>query len=115
MRVFNRWGETTSAVMLVVVCIWGCNVQQPTTTDDDQCVETGGMCDADRLCCATLTCSNGFCFAPVVPAGTDEPSALALADFSAEDVNPQSLRYQQPVSPRDYLGQVSAWYFGHST
>jgi len=36
-------------------------------------------------------------------------------DFSLPDVNPNSARYNQLVSPRDYRGVVSGWYFGHST
>jgi hypothetical protein len=35
--------------------------------------------------------------------------------FSLTDVNPDSQTNQQAVSPRDYLQQVSAWYFGHAT
>ena len=38
-----------------------------------------------------------------------------VADFELLDVNPTSSTYNQTVSPRDYLGQVSAWYFGQST
>ena len=41
--------------------------------------------------------------------------AAAVTDFGLLDVNPTSLRSGQIVSPRDYLGTVSAWYFGHST
>ena len=41
--------------------------------------------------------------------------SAALADFGRIDVNPTSARAGQRVSPRDYLGTVSAWYFGHST
>jgi hypothetical protein len=37
------------------------------------------------------------------------------ADFQLEDVNPASARFGEMVSPRDYLSQVSAWYFAHST
>ncbi len=44
-----------------------------------------------------------------------EADGDALAGFSMVDVNPDSARFQEKVSPRDYLGQVSAWYFGHST
>jgi hypothetical protein len=47
-------------------------------------------------------------------AASDGPSGLA-PDFSLEDVNPNSSLYQTSVSPTDYLGRVSAWYFGHST
>jgi hypothetical protein len=39
----------------------------------------------------------------------------AVVDFGLLDVNPTSPRADQIVSPRDYLGSVSAWYFGHST
>ena len=40
---------------------------------------------------------------------------MMVADFSLEDLNPSSLTYGQPVSPRDVLTQVSGWYFTHST
>ncbi|MCA9218429.1 MAG: hypothetical protein KDB27_35410 [Planctomycetales bacterium] len=36
-------------------------------------------------------------------------------DFSLPDVNPTSGTFGQNVSPSDYLGKVSAWYFGYST
>lgn len=38
----------------------------------------------------------------------------AMPDFAAEDVNPASPSFRSEVSPRDYLGKFSAWYFGHS-
>jgi hypothetical protein len=41
--------------------------------------------------------------------------AEALPNFSLTDVNPHSATHEQNVSPRDYLEQVSGWYFGHST
>ena len=43
------------------------------------------------------------------------PGANAVPDFGLLDVNPTSPTAGQVVSPRDYLGSVSAWYFGHST
>jgi hypothetical protein len=47
------------------------------------------------------------------------PPMLAVGDlvpdFSLLDVNPSSPTSGQPVAPRDYLKQVSGWYFGHST
>ncbi len=51
------------------------------------------------------------------PGGEDavQVSADALPDFLLTDVNANSTRLAEAVSPRDYLGQVSAWYFGHST
>lgn len=36
-------------------------------------------------------------------------------DFALVDVNPASPLHDSRVSPRDYLGSVSAFYFGHST
>jgi hypothetical protein len=39
----------------------------------------------------------------------------ALADFRVPDVNQTSPTYNTLVSPRDHLGQISAWYFGHAT
>lgn len=39
----------------------------------------------------------------------------AATDFSLPDVNPNSPSAGTSVSPRDYLQQVSGWYFGHAT
>ena len=36
-------------------------------------------------------------------------------DFSLKDVNPQSVRADSSVSPRDYILQVSGYYFGHAS
>ncbi|HRX79570.1 MAG TPA: hypothetical protein P5307_10950 [Pirellulaceae bacterium] len=47
----------------------------------------------------------------LVPEGEGSP----MADFQLRDINPASSRFGETVSPRDYLSQVSAWYFGHST
>jgi len=53
---------------------------------------------------------------PFLTDGGNTPSGNeAVPDFSVPDVNPNSARYQENVSPRDYLGQISAWYFGHAT
>jgi hypothetical protein len=41
----------------------------------------------------------------------DEP----MPDFHLLDVNPASPTAGLDVSPRDLLGSVSVWYFGHST
>ena len=38
-----------------------------------------------------------------------------VPDFSLLDVNMASTTFNQPVSPRDYLGQASGWYFGSAT
>lgn len=38
-----------------------------------------------------------------------------VADFSLADVNTASSSYGQPISPRDYLQEVSGWYFIKAT
>jgi hypothetical protein len=37
-----------------------------------------------------------------------------VPDFSLNDENTTSATYNTDVSPRDYLGQISAWYFGNA-
>ena len=56
----------------------------------------------------STACSSG-----ALPTGLniDEP----VPDFSLIDENETSATYSQAVSPRDYTGVVSAWYFGHSS
>ena len=41
--------------------------------------------------------------------------AQMVADFGLVDVNSTSSTYNQPVSPRDFVGVVSGWYFGQAT
>ena len=38
-----------------------------------------------------------------------------MADFALLDINPGSDTYEDAVSPRDYLGHVTGWYFGSTT
>lgn len=47
--------------------------------------------------------------------GGDILSPSAMPDFHLADLNPTSSRFGEVVSPRDYLQQVSGWYFTHST
>ncbi|HNH46991.1 MAG TPA: hypothetical protein PKY30_08135 [Myxococcota bacterium] len=47
--------------------------------------------------------------------GEDSGIQDQAADFLLADVNSASPRYGELVSPRDYLQQVSGWYFIHST
>ncbi len=49
------------------------------------------------------------------PSRPKTPVEGQVPDFTLTDVNPNSATHDQGVSPRDYLGEVSAWYFGHST
>jgi len=37
-----------------------------------------------------------------------------VPDFALVDVNETSDRFDEMVSPRDYLGQVSGWYLGNA-
>ncbi len=50
-------------------------------------------------------------FVTVAPVAFGEP----VSDFSLEDANPASVRFESPVSPRDYLLQVTGFYFGTAT
>ena len=50
-----------------------------------------------------------------IPAVLPEGEAVAMPDFSLTDVNTASATANQGVSPRDYLQQVSGWYFGTAT
>ncbi|MHC4176190.1 MAG: hypothetical protein ACYSWU_01715 [Planctomycetota bacterium] len=44
-----------------------------------------------------------------------EADAEIMPNFALVDTNSTSSTYGQLVSPRNYLQQVSAWYFGHAT
>ncbi len=49
-----------------------------------------------------------------LPLADDRPEDPA-PEFSLEDTNATSPTYGRSVSPRDYLGSVSGWYFGFGT
>jgi len=88
----NRRFYLASLLLVVVGTPIGCNVAPP------------GSAGTPEL-------------SPDEPGATETPelSNDALPDFSLPDVNANSTRYQETVSPRDYLGQISAWYFGQAT
>jgi hypothetical protein len=55
---------------------------------------------------------------PLVPdpdRGTGPKADSVVPDFSLRDVNPESPTSGQLVSPRQFEGKISAWYFGHAT
>jgi hypothetical protein len=54
----------------------------------------------------TLAFAVGFC---------GLAKAAPVADLTLTDVNPNSPRSGSDVSPRDYMHQVTAFYFGAST
>lgn len=49
------------------------------------------------------------------PQDTGTSSSFALYDFTLPDVNPFSLFYGSDITPSDYLGQVTGWYFIKAT
>ena len=53
--------------------------------------------------------SMGAGAGPIIEVGQEVP------DFSLVDQNATSTSFGQAVSPRDFLEQVSGWYFGHAT
>jgi len=48
----------------------------------------------------------------LVPAALGRAQTTPVPDFQLRDENPNSTRYHQVVSPRDYRMQISAYYFG---
>ena len=42
-------------------------------------------------------------------------SAVPKPDFKLIDTNPNSPTFNAEVSPSQFLGKISAWYFGHGT
>jgi len=54
-------------------------------------------------------CENGS-----KPTQPNVPGGI-VPDFAIQDVNPNSATHGSTISPRTYIGQVSCWYFGHST
>lgn len=51
------------------------------------------------------------------PGCSDDPtkSDPRAPNFALIDVNPNSERHNETVSPRDYVGSISAYYFGAAT
>lgn len=50
-----------------------------------------------------------------VDTGSVGPGPNAVADFLLPDINPSSPSLGQNISPRDYLQQISGWYFIKAT
>lgn len=86
----------------------------PCPQPDGACCALDGTCTVERWA-ACSGGSNWTAFGVCVPNPCVTPAADAKPDFHLQDVNPNSARSGQAVSPRDYLGKVSAWYFGHAT
>ena len=50
------------------------------------------------------------------PSTPDPPQPTGqVPDFTLPDMNPNSPTFGQPVTARQHVGQISAWYFGAAT
>jgi hypothetical protein len=65
------------------------------------------------LACTVLCTGCGGCEGD--SAAIDPALGAQVLDFALVDVNPNSATHLASVSPRDYVGRISAWYFGHAT
>ena len=92
-------------------------------TIDTDTVDTSDTSDTDTVDTGTGSVDTGDTD-PVDTSDTDPvdtdtdsmgPGPNAVVDFSLPDTNPSSPTVGQTVSPRDYLQQVSGWYFIKAT
>jgi hypothetical protein len=67
----------------------------------------------EGYCCAPMRRNLPWMLLLVATA----PAALGeqVSDFTLEDTNPASVRFENLVSPRDYQLQVTGYYFGTAT
>ena len=80
------------------------------TAESGDTSDTGGLDSGPN--------DSGIADTAIADTGSSDTGVLPteeMADFSLTDLNSTSHRYGQPVSPRDYLEQVSGWYFAHAT
>jgi len=77
---------------------------------------TSIMMSGFLLAAAAVAMLAGSCShssrSPMAPA---DPADSVMGDFSLVDVNPSSATAGDSISPRQFLGKISAWYFGHAT
>ena len=99
---------TLSTLVFCLACICGGGTEDDTgssrrrrNVDDDDTADTG---TTDTGANDTGATDTGYTVA------TDAPG-----DWTLDDLNPDSPRYGEPVSPRDYISRVSGYYFIHST
>jgi hypothetical protein len=50
-----------------------------------------------------------------VEVSAEGESSAAVPDFAVLDANPNSTSFGERVSPRDFEGAITAWYFTHTT
>jgi len=85
-----------------------------TTKYDDDTVPADQTIGGEIWVCAAVP-DDGTDLGDAGEAEVEIMGPDVVTDFSLEDVNKTSTTYGAPVSPRDYLEQVSGWYFGHAT
>jgi len=71
----------------------------------------GGMTGGGGMAGSSGTAGSGG----AAGSGGSMMAVVPKPDFGLVDTNPNTSTFGQTISPRDYTGQVSAWYFGHST
>jgi hypothetical protein len=124
----------SAALSLSVLSIFGCGEEEKPTdsgsvdtdtmedtsdTTDTNPVDTADTTDTDLADTSIVDTADTTDTTDTDPVDTDtgsvEPSPNAVVDFSLPDTNPSSPTVGQTISPRDYLQQVSGWYFIKST
>lgn len=85
-------------------------------TGDPNPIDTGAPHTGDSSVADSDTAAHTGDTGPIDTGSEPEtgPGANALADFLLADLNPGSARYGELISPRDYLEEVSGWYFIHA-
>lgn len=88
-------------------------VDRPDTgsTDTDTPIDTARDTARDTALVDTAAGDSGD--TGVSDTGPVRP--VLVPDFALADLNPASSRYEETISPRDYIGRVSGYYFVHST
>lgn len=77
-------------------------------------VDSAAPDTADRPDTAGVDTSGPVDSADTGDTGGGDP-VTPMPDFALVDLNPNSTRVGELVSPRDYLEQVSGWYFTHAS
>ena len=84
------------------------NTDDTADTNDTGAVDSGDTAD-------TGTVDTGDTDTDTFDTGTSEAGPNAVPDFVLADINPNSSTMGQNISPRDYLQQISGWYFIKAT
>lgn len=112
---FGAWLSRGGGSIVLLSALWlGCEggaVVAPQTTSESTATHTGSTHQSG----AGGAGSGGALQGGAGGLAAGGASVAPMPDFSLVDQNPNSATYQQAVSPHDYHGKVSAWYFGHAT